>query len=116
MGLLALLLAGCATPKATRPTVEDAAAYDAGTIQIGDLVKVIFPGAPNLSFAQQVRVDGMLNAGQGKELKAVDKTPKALEAEVLAMFAADLIDKRVSIAVESAGLIRVGEPVATLPA
>ena len=103
LGLVAQLLAGCATSKLTRPTAEDAAAYDAGTIQVGDMVKVVFPGAPNLSFAQQVRVDGMLNAGQGKEIKAVDKTPKDLEAAVLEIFGADLIEKRVTVAVESAG-------------
>ena len=103
LGFVILLMAGCATSPLTRPTPEDAAAYDAGTIQIGDLVKVSFPGAPTLSFSQQVRVDGVLNAGQGKELKGVDKTPKALEDELLAMFGADLIDKRVTVAVESAG-------------
>ncbi len=103
LGFVVLLQAGCATSKETRPTAEDAAAYDAGTIQIGDLVKVNFPGAPNLNFAQMVRVDGVLNAGQGKELKAVEKTSKALEEDLLKLFGADLIDKRVTVSVESAG-------------
>lgn len=106
LGLILAFLVGlgCATDTMLpQPTNNDAAPYEAGKIQIGDIVRVTFPGATNLSFAQQVRVDGAVNLGQKGDIKAVDKEPKQLEAELLKLYTDDLILKEVNVQVESAG-------------
>ncbi len=97
-----LLAAGCATQPLPVPTSEDAGPYSVGAIQMGDLIKVSFPGAPNLNFSGLVREDGLLSVGQGGDLGAADKAPKELEADLLTKFGPDLIDKRVNVVVESA--------------
>ena len=104
-GLLAIAFtAGCETPRGGQaPSADDYSPYTAGTIQIGDLVRVTFPGATNLNIIQQVHVDGMLGLGQAGEIKALDKTQKDLEAEILKIFSPDLIVKEVTVQVESVG-------------
>jgi protein involved in polysaccharide export with SLBB domain len=98
-----LLVTGCQTTPTAAPSAADSQPYAGSTIQIGDVVKVTFPGATNLNFAQQVRVDGVLNLGQAGETKAVDKTPKDLEAELLKIYGPDLVIKEVNVQLESAG-------------
>lgn len=85
------------------PSSDDFAPYTGSTAQIGDIIRVTFPGATNLNIIQPVRVDGMLSLGQAGEIKALDKSPKDLEAELLKIFSNDLIVKEVSVQVESAG-------------
>jgi len=100
---LMALTPGCETTGGRPPAADDAAPYAAPTIQIGDLIRVTFPGATNLNLIQPVRVDGMLSLGQAGEVKALDKTQKELEAEVLKIFSPDLIVKEVVLQVESSG-------------
>lgn len=99
---LSLAGSGCAHKPLPNPSMEDAAPYSGANIQVGDQIKVTFPGAPNLNLTQEVRVDGMLNLGQPGDIKVVGKTPKEVEAELLKIFTPELIVKEVNVAVSSA--------------
>ncbi len=125
--LCALLLAGCQTQPASstgsRPyqftdftnappsaAVSTPVSTPAGTtaatnslaLREGDMLRIIFPGAPSLNTDQQIRRDGMITLPQGGELKAVGKTPAELEAELLKLFGPQLQIKEVSVTVSSA--------------
>jgi polysaccharide export outer membrane protein len=101
-GLVVLLAAGCASKPLPSPSDEDAAPFAGTGIQVGDQVKVTFPGAPNLNLAQEIRVDGLLNLGQPGDVKVVGKTPKEIEAELLKIYGPDLVIKEVTVTVASA--------------
>ena len=104
LAFLLLLLAGCGTTgHLSAPTEEDAAPFADGAIQVGDVVKVTFPGAANLNFTQQVRVDGILSLDQSRQILVVDKTSQQVKEELLALFGPELIIKEVNVMVESAG-------------
>lgn len=104
LGLFLIVLTpGCETPGGQPPAPDDYTPYSASTIQIGDIIRVTFPGATNLNFIQPVRVDGILSLGQAGEVKALDKTQKDLEAELLKIYSPDLIVKEVVVQVESSG-------------
>lgn len=96
---------GCAgRGKLPGPSAEDAQPFSGSAIQAGDLLKVSFPGAPNLNLAQQVRVDGRLSLGALGEITVTGKTPKAVEEELLKLYESELIVKEISVVVESAGI------------
>ncbi len=101
--LLLAWVAGCAhQPTPAPPSDVDAAPYVATNIQIGDEIKVTFPGAPNLDLTQEVRVDGMLNLGSAGMVQAVGRTQEELAAELLKIFGPDLVVKEVNVSVASA--------------
>ena len=108
LGCLALMIAGigagCATSShLPKPSEADAALYVGGATQVGDQVKVSFPGAPRLNFAQPVRLDGMLGLGAFGEIKVVDKTAKEIEGELLKIYGPELVVKEAVVVVESPG-------------
>lgn len=101
---LAGFVSGCAGHGSLPgPTVQDSQPFAGSAIQVGDLLRVSFPGAPNLNLAQQVRVDGRLSLGAMGEITVTGKTPKELEGELLKLYETELIVKEVSVVVESAG-------------
>jgi polysaccharide export outer membrane protein len=101
---LGVWVVGCAGHgKLPGPTAEDAQPFAGSAIQVGDVLKVSFPGAPNLNLAQQVRVDGRLSLGAMGEMTVTGKTPKELEEELLKLYETELIVKEISVIVESAG-------------
>ncbi len=102
--LLLAILAGCASQgKIPSPSAEDAALFEGGLIQVGDEVKVAFPGAPNLNMTQLIRLDGKLNLGPLGDIKVADKTSKEVETELLKLFESELVVKEVNVVVNSAG-------------
>lgn len=97
-----LVLTGCAHKPLPEPTEEDSAPYAGATIQVGDQIKVSFPGAPNLNLTQEVRVDGAVSLGPQGEIKVVGKTSKEVEAELLKIYSPELVVKEVNVAVSPA--------------
>ncbi len=104
IGLLALVITGCAgRSNLPTPTEADAAPYVGSLIEIGDILKVSFPGATNLNQIQPVRVNGLLNLGPLGDVKAAGRTSKEVEADLLTIYAPELLTKEVAVTVESAG-------------
>jgi polysaccharide biosynthesis/export protein len=99
-GLL-VCLAGCVTPSATAPTEKSAPQAEAFTLQEGDVLKISFPGAPNLDSAQTIRRDGKITLAMVGEISAIGRTPTELEQELLKLYASQLVSKEVTVMVTS---------------
>ncbi len=75
---------------------------DAIILREGDVVKITFPGAPELNSTQPIRRDGNIVLVQIGEIKAVGLTPAELQKELLKRGAsAGLLSKEVTVTVES---------------
>ena len=104
VALLGWVGVGCAThPPLPAPTETDAALYVGDQIEIGDVLKVVFPGAPNFNLSQQVRLNGVLSLGPLGEVKVAGRTAKEVEADLLKIYGPELLTPEVAVVVESAG-------------
>lgn len=104
VGVTGVLLTGCRTagPPVSSALMQQASAKDeAIVLREGDVVRLSFPGAPNLDDTQQIRRDGKLALKQGGEITAVGKTLADLEKEVLKVYEAQLVVKQVSVSLGS---------------
>ncbi len=107
LGLTVLLaMAGCQTAEPRFPdgVMKQAVAdhSDAIILREGDVVKITFPGAPELNSTQSIRRDGNIVLVQIGEIKAVGLTPAELQKELLKRGAsAGLLSKEVTVTVES---------------
>lgn len=94
-----------AAPTSTSSSAEIDAWQKAGqltemlTIREGDSLKITFPGAPNLSSAQQVRADGIITLDIVGEVRVTGLTPKELEAKLAKLYETQLVSNEVAVAV-----------------
>lgn len=95
-----LFFSACSTPSYS-PGVPAKVAPDVQTLNAGDVVRITFPGAPNLDTTQQIRRDGRINLYMIGEVKAVDKTPADLENELVQTYASQLTSKEIKVTVVS---------------
>jgi polysaccharide export outer membrane protein len=114
-GIFLGLSTGCETQQKTAtasPTVTSTAAeieawQQAGklsemlTIREGDVLKISFPGAPNLDSTQQVRADGIITLDIAGEVRVTGLSPKELEAKLAKLYATQLVSNEVTVAVVS---------------
>jgi len=104
-GLVLCWGSGCASSTATRNlqqvgflTGEPAAQL----LSVGDVIRVSFPGAPNLDAPpQQIRRDGRINLAMVGEVMAAEKTPADLEKELVVLYAPQLVSKEIKVTVVS---------------
>lgn len=126
---LALLLGACGS-SGSSPTVPPQPAAQAGgkgtesqTIREGDVLRIAFPGAPNLDTTQTVRRDGRISLSVVGEIKASGLTPAELEKQLSQLFDSQLIEKEVTVTVVSStftiyvtgAVIRAGKVVSDHP-
>jgi len=107
-GLLALAaLTGCQSspvvPSAEQASLQAEAgrAPDVQTVREGDVLKISFPGAPNLDTTQQVRRDGRITLSMVGEFRAAGLTPSDLEKELVKVYSSQLVSKEVTVTVVS---------------
>lgn len=98
---LIALLAGCETPPVASPITAADKTPEVLTIRAGDVLKISFPGAPNLDTTQTVRRDGRITMPLGGEIVAAGQTPGGLEQELVKTYSSQLISKEVSVTVVS---------------
>jgi polysaccharide export outer membrane protein len=122
LGIVALIIvAGCATdssefaaapPTTTnsqRPVIPEAlttvsnpppvpATY---VLREGDILRITFPGSPNLNSQQQIRTDGKINLPLIGEVDAAGLTPDALQKKLMDLYAPQLTSKEVTVQVQS---------------
>jgi polysaccharide export outer membrane protein len=67
----------------------------------GDVVRISFPGAPNLNTTQQIRRDGRIVLPLVGEFQAAGMAPSAMEKELLKLYGPQLQTKEVSVSVDS---------------
>lgn len=94
-------LAGCNTTAVTAPPPAASGPVQEFTIQEGDVLKISFPGAPNLDSSQTVRRDGKITLAMAGEVQVAGLTPPQLEQELLKLYASQLVSNEVSVMVVS---------------
>jgi len=94
----ALIQCSCSSPKMV---VGDTLPYSEIRLREGDVIRISFPGAPNLDSSQQVRRDGKITLTLGGEVIALGKTPTELEKELLKLYESQLVVKQVIVAVNA---------------
>ncbi|MGB7746492.1 MAG: polysaccharide biosynthesis/export family protein [Verrucomicrobiia bacterium] len=108
LGLMALLaFTGCQTPV---PKMKDAGApsaysSEAVALREGDVLKISFPGAPNLDTTQPVRADGKIALPVVGEIIVAGMTPAELEKDLINRYSSQLLSKEVRVAVESSSFV-----------
>lgn len=100
-GLLGVLWgSGCANAPAI--SAEQAAAaekqrHEALSLKEGDVVKISFPGVPNMDATQPVRQDGRITLPLLGEFVVVGKTTEDLSKELLELYSTQLVSKEVNV-------------------
>ena len=94
-------MAGCQTPRANAPVETAADRSNAIVLREGDVLKISFPGAPNLNDSQQIRRDGKIVMSMVGEVVAAGLTPADLEKEILKSYGSQLVTKEVTVTVTS---------------
>lgn len=101
---LLLLGAGCSTPTATNfpdPTTTAASSNDPAILVPGDVIKLEFPGAPELSQAQRIRPDGRITLPIIGEITASGMTFVAFQKELETKYNSQLKNSEVLISLDS---------------
>jgi polysaccharide export outer membrane protein len=95
--LVLLFCTGCQTPKTSHPLVAQTPNF----LDVGDVVKISFPGAPELNQTQKIGTDGALSLPLIGTVHAAGKSPGQLQNELVALYKPQLQDNEVLVAVES---------------
>jgi polysaccharide biosynthesis/export protein len=97
-------MTGCQTPETAAQNQSQAETNkrpETLTVKEGDVLKVSFPGAPNLDTTQPVRRDGRITMPIVGEVMAAGLTPADLQKELVKLYSTQLISKEVSVSVVS---------------
>ena len=98
---LPMWITSCAQPSGGAATPEQAAAPRAVTLLAGDVIKLTFPGAPELNQSQKIRTDGKVNLPLVGEVQASGKTVATLQTELVERYKAELKTSTVIVTLES---------------
>jgi polysaccharide export outer membrane protein len=111
IGLAALVLAaavaftGCQSMPTAKPAPVKAMREDPHSTSIilreGDVLKITFPGSPNLDTTQPIRRDGKLNLPLIGEIDAAGLSPSALQDKLITAYASQISSKEVVVQVQS---------------
>src|SRR5947209_7717042 len=109
LGLL-VCLTGCRSERfSDYPALTQAAAMaaapvvhsDSVILREGDVIKITFPGSPNLSTAQQIRRDGKISMQLVGELEVAGMTTSQLEKKLGQLYEKEILTKEVNVVLES---------------
>jgi polysaccharide export outer membrane protein len=96
--LVFVFCAGCTTTKnPTHPLVSETPNF----LNAGDVIKITFPGAPELNQTQKVGTDGALTLPLIGEVHAAGKSPGQLQNELATLYKPQLQDNEVLVTVET---------------
>jgi polysaccharide biosynthesis/export protein len=97
--LLTVAFAACQSPSALPPV--SIAPSDTVSLREGDIIKIAFPGAPNLDSQQQIRRDGKIALALAGEVQAARLSPAELGNEIARLYSSQLVTKEVTVTVVS---------------
>lgn len=99
---LMLVVSGCGTTKklAANPKPKSGQP-ESITLVEGDVVKILFPGAPNLDTTAKIRRDGKITLPVIGEIPVTGLTPYELERDLTNRYASDLVSKEINVTVVS---------------
>lgn len=96
--VLLTAVVGCQTPQVPQQAWERS---EDVYLREGDVVKITFPGAPNLDATQQIRRDGKISLAMLGEITAAGLTPAELEKMLLELYSTQLVSKEVVVSIVS---------------
>lgn len=108
IALTLLMLTGCQSPTTQSKNTLDTAAVrtEALILREGDVLRVTFPGAPNLDTQPQpIRRDGKITLPLIGEVNAVGMTPTELEKDLIKRYSTQLVSKEVTVTVVSSAYV-----------
>jgi len=79
-------------------TTNDPTTY---VLREGDILKISFPGSPNLNNVQQIRTDGKITLPLVGEVQAAGMTPGNLQKKLMDLYGPQLASKEVTVDVQS---------------
>jgi len=104
--LAAAAFAGCATMPSGKSSASMKAAVEPAhsetlILREGDVLKITFPGSPNLDTLQPIRRDGKLNLPLIGEVEAAGMTPDDLQKKLVELYAPQISSKEITVQVQS---------------
>jgi polysaccharide biosynthesis/export protein len=97
--LMAIALTAC---QSTKPPPETSLPpSETVTLRGGDIIRIAFPGAPNLDTQQQIRRDGKIALPLAGEVQAAGLSPAQLGDEIVRLYSSQLVTKEVTVTVVS---------------
>ena len=103
VSLLALVVVGgCQTPPAPSYVGERTSASAPVSLVPGDVVKLTFPGDPDLNETQKIQTDGKINLPMIGQVEAAGRSISSLQAELTARYKPQLESSEVVVALDSA--------------
>jgi polysaccharide export outer membrane protein len=93
-----MTITGCQT---TQSYPTEGQHSEAITLRAGDVLRIAFPGAPNLDTTQPIRRDGKIALSMVGEVSAAGLSPADLQAEIVKLYASQLVSKEVTVTVVS---------------
>lgn len=105
LGLVAVtsvlfVCAGCETPT-QQPFPVQTTAKTAVTLTAGDVIKLTFPGAPEMNQSQKIRADGKVSLPQVGEVTASGKTVIDFQNDLVRLYKTQLRNSEVVVTLES---------------
>jgi polysaccharide export outer membrane protein len=102
LGICVLLVgAGCQDQTTSAPLSQATGAPEVQTISEGDVLKIEFPGSPNLDTTQTVRRDGRLSLSIIGEVVVTGMTPSDLEKDLAKRYSTQILSSEVNVTVVS---------------
>ena len=98
--LISLLLSGCELP-VVNPPPDQMAAPTSVSLVPGDVIKLVFAGAPELNQSQKIRSDGKINLPLIGEVDAAGMTIGSLQSELALRYKPQLQSTTVVVTLES---------------
>src|SRR5260370_39477202 len=99
IALVFLFCTGCTQTK--NPTHGQVVAETPNFLNPGDVIKISFPGAPELNQTQKIGTDGSLSLPLIGQLNVAGKTPGQLQTELANLYKPQLQDNEVLVTVET---------------
>lgn len=99
--VLTLITTGCKTSQFGNLEDKKVPVPESMTLNEGDTLAISFPGAPNLNTTQKIRRDGRITLPVVGEFSAAGLTPSDMEKQLLKLYEKELVQKEVSVTVES---------------
>jgi polysaccharide biosynthesis/export protein len=99
VALMLLFCAGCEQPKTTHQ--REVVGETPNFLNPGDVIRVTFPGAPELNQTQKIGTDGSLSLPLIGQINVAGKTPGQLQGELANLYKPQLQDNEVLVTVET---------------
>jgi polysaccharide export outer membrane protein len=100
-GFVLLACGGCQESASVMSAQESQKQPETQTISAGDVLKVAFPGTPNLDTTQQVRRDGRVSLSIIGEVVVAGMTPTDLEKDLAKRYSGQLLSNEVNVTIVS---------------